>query len=150
MVVQSTADTPEELTRSSEEVDINGTSSQSLPASLEFQLLELGWWVRGECSCDRNAGCQDVVVENRTARYRCICNDGFQGDGFCAGNGCRRGQKYETVKNYATETDKKLRCTAVYVPPATPAVAPAFLEAYEFYSKPILADLSLIFRYWVE
>nr|GEV81360.1 wall-associated receptor kinase-like 14 [Tanacetum cinerariifolium] len=72
-------------------VDINRTSSQSLPALLEFQLLELGWWVRGECSCDRNAGCQDVVVENRTVGYQCNCNDGFQGDGFCAGNGCRRG-----------------------------------------------------------
>ncbi|GJV95112.1 wall-associated receptor kinase-like protein 14 [Tanacetum coccineum] len=72
-------------------VDINGTSSQSLPVSLEFQLLELGWWVRGECSCDRNAGCQDAVVENRTVGYRCNCNDGFEGDGFRAGNGCRKG-----------------------------------------------------------
>ncbi|KAF5779390.1 putative protein kinase RLK-Pelle-WAK-LRK10L-1 family [Helianthus annuus] len=77
---------------SSVTVDVNGSSSTtpSMPVSLEFQLLDLGWWVRGECSCDKNASCRNVSYANRTVGYRCHCNDGFAGDGFTAGNGCRR------------------------------------------------------------
>ncbi|KAI3717033.1 hypothetical protein L1987_68347 [Smallanthus sonchifolius] len=71
-------------------VDFDGNSSRSTPVSLEFQLLELGWWVRGECGCDTNAVCRNVSVEDRRMGYRCYCNEGYVGDGFIAGDGCRR------------------------------------------------------------
>ncbi|KAI3824121.1 hypothetical protein L1987_05570 [Smallanthus sonchifolius] len=70
-------------------VDFDGNGSRSTPVSLEFQLLELGWWVRGECGCDPNAVCRNVSVEDRRLGYRCYCNEGYVGDGFIAGDGCR-------------------------------------------------------------
>ncbi|KAI3813324.1 hypothetical protein L1987_18044 [Smallanthus sonchifolius] len=75
---------------SSVTVDVNGSSSSSMPVSLEFQSLELGWWVGGECGCDQNAVCRNVSSQNRTLGYRCYCNEGFAGDGFSAGDGCRK------------------------------------------------------------
>ncbi|KAI3813327.1 hypothetical protein L1987_18047 [Smallanthus sonchifolius] len=75
---------------SSVTVDVNGSSSSSMPSPLDFQSLELGWWVRGECGCDQNAVCRNVSSQNRTLGYRCYCNEGFAGDGFSAGDGCRK------------------------------------------------------------
>ncbi|PWA81018.1 Green fluorescent protein-like protein [Artemisia annua] len=75
---------------SSVTVHLNKDHSESSPVSLEFQSLELGWWVSGECSCAQNAICRNVAFENRTVGYRCQCSEGYTGDGFTAGNGCRR------------------------------------------------------------
>ncbi|XP_076922281.1 PR5-like receptor kinase [Bidens hawaiensis] len=68
--------------------DPNGSTLQSRAT------LELGWWVRGECGCDPNAVCRNVSYENRTVGYRCDCRNGYAGDGFVGGNGCRRGEFY--------------------------------------------------------
>ncbi|KAI3713079.1 hypothetical protein L1987_71650 [Smallanthus sonchifolius] len=72
---------------SSVTVDVNGSISL---VTVGFQFLELGWWVRGECSCDENAVCRNVSFEKQTVGYRCNCNEGYAGDGFIAGDGCRR------------------------------------------------------------
>ncbi|XP_071702071.1 wall-associated receptor kinase-like 14 [Rutidosis leptorrhynchoides] len=68
----------------------NNYSDNSMPVSLEFNSLELGWWVLGECGCDLNADCRNVLIKNRTVGYRCHCKDGFAGDGFVAGDGCKK------------------------------------------------------------
>ncbi|KAM1179391.1 hypothetical protein ACFX2J_018435 [Malus domestica] len=61
------------------------------PLSLEFETVELGWWVEGPCDCDANATCTTVKLgDGMPEGYRCRCNDGFDGDGFNLGWGCRR------------------------------------------------------------
>nr|XP_043639202.1 wall-associated receptor kinase-like 14 [Erigeron canadensis] len=74
---------------SSLEPNTNSTAT----VSLELQSLELGWWMIGDCNCDDNAVCVNVSVGNRRVGYRCRCNDGFAGDGFVAGDGCRKAKK---------------------------------------------------------
>lgn len=64
--------------------------------SLEFQLLELGWWVNGSCGmsvCDADASCVTVRMGGERSGFRCKCRDGFVGDGYVAGAGCRRGEQ---------------------------------------------------------
>ncbi|KAL9994246.1 hypothetical protein Hdeb2414_s0005g00165471 [Helianthus debilis subsp. tardiflorus] len=80
-----------ELLVSSALFDMNGSGSPSRPGPSEFQAMELGWWLRGECSCDKNAVCRNVSFENQTVGYRCYCNHGYDGDGFIDGDGCREG-----------------------------------------------------------
>lgn len=59
--------------------------------SLEFQLLELGWGLNGPCNCSKNADCtRNVTFANGISGHRCRCQEGFEGDGFVAGDGCRR------------------------------------------------------------
>ncbi|XP_076922282.1 wall-associated receptor kinase-like 14 [Bidens hawaiensis] len=76
---------------SSINVDMNGSILTSMPPQLEFRSLELSWWVRGNCSCDQNASCRNVTKANQTIGYRCNCSEGYDGDGFINGDGCRRG-----------------------------------------------------------
>ncbi|KAF5738186.1 wall-associated receptor kinase-like 14 [Tripterygium wilfordii] len=61
--------------------------------SLQFQRIELGWWLSGSCvaanDCDRNANCTSIQLSNGNG-YRCRCKPGFEGDGFAAGDGCRK------------------------------------------------------------
>ncbi|EPS73768.1 hypothetical protein M569_00987, partial [Genlisea aurea] len=57
--------------------------------ALEVGTVELGWWLDGACDCDGNASCTVVRYGGRVG-YRCNCNQGYVGDGFSAGNGCRR------------------------------------------------------------
>ncbi|XP_065874150.1 wall-associated receptor kinase-like 14 [Euphorbia lathyris] len=69
-------------------------SSSSPGFSLEFERVELEWWLNGSCeangsSCHRNGSCKNVSLGNGTTGYRCLCNDGFTGDGFKHGEGCR-------------------------------------------------------------
>lgn len=66
-------------------VDPNGNS-------LELQALELGWWVNGSCElCSLNATCSHVLVRDGVFGFRCSCMDGFVGNGFVRGGGCRQG-----------------------------------------------------------
>ncbi|KAI3946059.1 hypothetical protein MKX01_024815 [Papaver californicum] len=65
--------------------------------SLQFQSLQLEWWLEGSCSvnkhkyCSRNSNCTDLVTpsENGTG-FRCHCKEGFFGDGYRSGDGCRK------------------------------------------------------------
>lgn len=66
---------------------MNGSSS----LALDFEAMELGWWADGECDCDPNANCTQVVYEGRPG-FRCKCNKGYTGDGFTGGEGCWKGQ----------------------------------------------------------
>ncbi|XP_043709030.1 wall-associated receptor kinase-like 14 [Telopea speciosissima] len=68
-------------------VDLNMNSS----VSLEFQKVELGWWLEGLCQCSQNANCTKVTSSyDGKPGFRCRCYDGFEGDGFKAGLGCRK------------------------------------------------------------
>ncbi|GMH06446.1 hypothetical protein Nepgr_008286 [Nepenthes gracilis] len=58
--------------------------------SLDFETLQLGWWLTGTCQCSANATCTIVHLPNNSSGYRCRCNDGFTGDGFADGQGCRK------------------------------------------------------------
>ncbi|PNX83312.1 wall-associated receptor kinase 14-like protein [Trifolium pratense] len=64
---------------------------QSKEISLQFQAIELSWWVKGSCECSNNATCSNVTLQGNGSGFRCQCLDGFRGDGFANGIGCRRG-----------------------------------------------------------
>lgn len=76
-------------------IAVDNTTGQSSAVSLELQTVELVWWLEGNCSCHHNAKCLPVDLQNPqngSKGYRCSCNDGFVGDGFAAGDGCRKGE----------------------------------------------------------
>ncbi|KAK2446363.1 wall-associated receptor kinase [Trifolium repens] len=60
--------------------------------SLEVATIELGWWLHGDqCLCSDHANCTQIRSPiDGNAGFRCRCNEGFAGDGFLAGNGCRK------------------------------------------------------------
>lgn len=72
-------------------MDFYGRSSSSV--SLDVQMVRMGWWLMGECRCSENAICVRVSppVDRSPSAYRCKCSEGFAGDGFLDGLGCRRG-----------------------------------------------------------
>lgn len=75
-------------------LDMDGNSGGvrgSFAVTLEFQTAELGWWVDGDCKCDANANCTEVVNGGDRKGFRCKCNEGYAGDGFADGEGCRKG-----------------------------------------------------------
>ncbi|XP_062202177.1 wall-associated receptor kinase-like 21 [Phragmites australis] len=73
-----------------------GETPQGVP-SLEFGVVELGWWLNGTCAgagqCAENAMCHDVVTPGGASGHRCTCLDGMSGDGFKAGDGCHPAKK---------------------------------------------------------
>ncbi|KAJ6413075.1 hypothetical protein OIU84_005978, partial [Salix udensis] len=69
--------------------------SDSPVVSFQFERVELEWWLEGPCQnnsnrCSNNGNCSEVALQNGGFGFRCQCYDGFTGDGFNAGNGCRR------------------------------------------------------------
>ncbi|CAI9116635.1 OLC1v1017832C1 [Oldenlandia corymbosa var. corymbosa] len=59
--------------------------------SLTVQLVQLGWWVQGDCQCSKNANCTDLTPAlDGKQGFRCQCLEGYVGDGYLAGSGCRR------------------------------------------------------------
>ncbi|XP_014519324.1 wall-associated receptor kinase-like 14 [Vigna radiata var. radiata] len=59
---------------------------QSKEITLQFQVVELAWWLQGQCDeCSENATCSKVQ-----RGFRCQCIHGFTGDGFINGTGCRK------------------------------------------------------------
>lgn len=57
---------------------------------LALGIVEIGWWMTGNCRCAANASCTRVGSEVKDG-YWCKCREGFVGDGFADGDGCRRG-----------------------------------------------------------
>lgn len=77
-------------------VESNGNGSA---LSLQFHTLELQWWLKGSCSfknssvCSKNSNCTDVKSnDGRNLGFRCGCSNGFRGDGYQAGEGCRKSE----------------------------------------------------------
>lgn len=63
-----------------------------LPA-LVFETAELGWWLDGPCRCSDHANCTQLISPyTRKPAFYCSCFDGFYGDGFSDGQGCRKGR----------------------------------------------------------
>ena len=73
-------------------------SARNSAVYLEFERVNLGWWVKGRCNCDKNANCTDVKKGNITVGFKCLCHEGFEGDGFKDGGGCRRGESTLPVR----------------------------------------------------
>lgn len=69
-------------------------SSNISAVSLDIKVVEVGWWLKGSCSCSENANCTPVTTPDRGSGFRCRCNQGFDGDGYLAGSGCRKGQLF--------------------------------------------------------
>lgn len=66
-------------------VDLDSTRN-----SLEFQRVELAWWLDGSCNCHTHANCTNVSLPTGSSGFRCRCKEGFHGDGFRNGHGCRK------------------------------------------------------------
>ena len=62
---------------------------QSKEITVQFQEVELGWWLQGPCQCSANATCTTVNLHSGSSGFRCL--DGFHGDGFANGAGCWKG-----------------------------------------------------------
>ncbi|KAI4336925.1 hypothetical protein L6164_015396 [Bauhinia variegata] len=78
---------------------LSNSSATSTPVSLEVAAVELGWWLQGDCKCSSDANCTkfDSPANGKPA-YRCRCNQGFVGDGYSSGTGCRKGQFFKIKK----------------------------------------------------
>ncbi|KAK9284212.1 hypothetical protein L1049_023381 [Liquidambar formosana] len=63
---------------------------KGLGGSLDFQTAELGWWLEGRCNCSPNSNCTVVRHADGRSGFRCRCKEGFDGDGFADGQGCRK------------------------------------------------------------
>lgn len=76
------------------------TFSNSSAVSLEVQVVQLGWWLEGTCQCSNHATCTPVTspIDGKDG-YRCSCNEGFAGDGFRGGFGCRKGMSQSPELN---------------------------------------------------
>lgn len=72
---------------SSISVDAFNTSS----VVLDVGIVQLGWWLLGECKCHQEATCTEIQTPVAGQQgFRCKCRDGFDGDGYQAGVGCRK------------------------------------------------------------
>ncbi|XP_040996983.1 wall-associated receptor kinase-like 14 [Juglans microcarpa x Juglans regia] len=80
---------------------ISAENDSSLAVSLEVQVVKLGWWLEGACQCSINANCTALLAP-MTGRpsFRCRCNEGYEGDGFRAGEGCRKVSSACNPKKY--------------------------------------------------
>lgn len=73
---------------------VSAVSYRDAPApALLLDTMELEWWMLGPCRCSRQANCTRVTtpIAGQQA-FRCECPEGYNGDGFADGTGCRRGQ----------------------------------------------------------
>ncbi|KAI3522044.1 hypothetical protein L1887_11522 [Cichorium endivia] len=63
----------------------------SQAVSLDVQVVNLGWWVKGTCDCSSDAECTKIVTPiDGSDGHRCTCRSGFDGDGFKSSSGCRK------------------------------------------------------------
>lgn len=79
--------------------------------SLEIQVMDLGWWLQGnKCHCSNHANCSGVVITPAGPGYRCQCENGFHGDGYADGAGCRKGQFYLAIAAFDSAKIIKRLC----------------------------------------
>lgn len=67
------------------------------PISLEMETAQLGWWLSPPCVCSRYAKPTNISVPHGRWGCRCHCNEGFEGDGFRDGNGCRKSKQLSRI-----------------------------------------------------
>lgn len=79
-------------------------------APLQFQVVELGWWLEGSCRrCYPDANCTEVHLAEGKQGFRCRCQEGFVGDGFVNGSGCRRVSRCSPSTLGSSKCGKALR-----------------------------------------
>ncbi|CAH9060719.1 unnamed protein product [Cuscuta epithymum] len=66
--------------------------------SLHLQTVELVWWLDGNCKCHPNGKCSPVKLPKGGSGFRCSCKDGFVGDGFADGDGCKKASSCNASK----------------------------------------------------
>ncbi|KAH6776494.1 Protein kinase superfamily protein [Perilla frutescens var. hirtella] len=80
------------------------TYPNSSSVSLDVRIVRVGWWLPGDCRCSRNANCVRVsatpIHGGLPQGYRCACVEGFNGDGFLDGVGCRKESVACNPSNY--------------------------------------------------
>ncbi|KAG6406389.1 hypothetical protein SASPL_133989 [Salvia splendens] len=86
-------------------ISIKSLDMSNLSVSLDVRIVRLGWWRLGRCGCSDHAKCEAVSPPGNVevAAYRCRCVDGFVGDGFRDGMGCRRDQECNLSKYLSGE-----------------------------------------------
>ncbi|KAK7263057.1 hypothetical protein RJT34_30641 [Clitoria ternatea] len=79
--------------------------------SLQFQVVELGWWLQGPCKshCSDQAICSTVHLAAGNQGFRCRCDEGFVGDGFRNGTGCRRVSQCKASKLWSGGCSKTIK-----------------------------------------
>ncbi|KAL3514578.1 hypothetical protein ACH5RR_027295 [Cinchona calisaya] len=72
-------------------ISIESYGSNSSSVSLTVQLVQLGWWLPGNCQCSKHANCNHISSPmDGKPGYQCHCLEGYVGDGYTAGLGCRK------------------------------------------------------------
>ncbi|KAG2666527.1 hypothetical protein I3760_15G066200 [Carya illinoinensis] len=80
---------------------ISAENDSRLAVSLEVQVVKLGWWLEGACQCSINANCTPFLAPTTGRQsFQCLCNEGYEGDGFLAGEGCRKVSSACNPKKY--------------------------------------------------
>lgn len=73
-------------------ISIETSGHNSSSPSLNAQLMQLGWWLEGYCQCSEHSNCTYISSPaDGKPGYRCQCLEGYVGDGYIAGMGCRKG-----------------------------------------------------------
>lgn len=112
-------------------------SGGDTPLSLEFERLELGWWLNGTCRengtgkfCHANSTCTDVTLPGGELGFRCRCREDFQGDGFDpsrGGSGCWKDSDCNAGKFLSGKCGGVTRVTVLIAGIIAGAVLMAFL-----------------------
>ncbi|KAE8100579.1 hypothetical protein FH972_018465 [Carpinus fangiana] len=83
---------------------ISAESFNDSALSLEVQVVELGWWLHGGCQCSESGNCTQLVSPKTGQQsFRCRCNEGYEGDGYRAGTGCRKVSSTCNAKRYMSD-----------------------------------------------
>lgn len=69
-------------------------SEKTPGVSFELNRVELGWWLDGPCRCSRHANCSKILLVDGKFGFQCRCDEGFHGDGFADGDGCRKSKSF--------------------------------------------------------
>ncbi|KAK3150928.1 hypothetical protein QOZ80_3AG0239510 [Eleusine coracana subsp. coracana] len=71
--------------------------------------LDLEWWVPGPCRCSVHANCTSFTAPTQQQAFRCDCLQGFEGDGFADGAGCRRVPRCDVSKYLSGECGRTIQ-----------------------------------------
>ncbi|WVZ56070.1 hypothetical protein U9M48_006650 [Paspalum notatum var. saurae] len=72
-----------------------GAPAPAAQVALLLDTMELEWWMPGPCRCSPQANCTPFATPDAGQGFRCECAEGFEGDGFADGAGCRKVSKFK-------------------------------------------------------